>query len=83
MANKPFGAPRLKGKEDKPCVLRLYGMFDGWIDISAHDTYADALDAWNERTEGGTRKTRYSDGDYYDIFPANTRRIYTPEFLGR
>lgn len=84
MTNDPNNARLFRrGKENEPCILRLYDMFDGWIDISRHDNYAEALKVWNKKTEGGTRKTRYSDGDYYDIFPANTRMIVTPEFLGR
>jgi hypothetical protein len=64
-------------------VVRLWDMFDGWIDISGPITQTEAARIWNERTTNGTRKTKYEDGDYYRIFPANTRMLMTPEFLGR
>ena len=64
-------------------ILRLYDMFDGWIDISGPLTREEADKTWREKTAGGTRNTKYADGDYYRVFPANTRMIVTPEFLGR
>jgi hypothetical protein len=64
-------------------IVRLWDMFDGWIDITGPVSQAEAEKVWNAKTDNGTRKTKYSDGDYYKIFPADTRMIYTPEFLGR
>lgn len=64
-------------------IVRLWDMMDGWIDISKPIKQEDALKIWNERTHNGTRNTRYADGDYYAIFDADTKMIYTPEFLGR
>jgi len=68
--------------EDK-FTLRLFDMFDGWIDISSNLTKEEADAMWSERTKNGTQNTKFSDGDYYAIFPANTRMLMTPEFLGR
>jgi hypothetical protein len=64
-------------------VVRLYDMFDGWIDITGPLSKEEAHARWMKETWDGTRKTKYSDGDYYAVFPADTRMIYTPEFLGR
>jgi hypothetical protein len=64
-------------------IVRLWDMFDGWIDITGPVSEEEAKRVWNEKTANGTRKTEYSDGDYYKIFPADTRMIYTPEFMGR
>lgn len=58
-------------------------MFDGWIDITGPVSAEEAAVKWNECTKNGTEKTKYEDGDYYKIFPADTRMIWTPEFLGR
>lgn len=64
-------------------IVRLWDMFDGWIDISGPLTPAKATALWNEKTGNGTHHTQYSDGDYYAIFPAETQMLYTPETLGR
>lgn len=72
-----------EAQKAKPCVLRFWDMFDGWMDISTHENYDEALKAWMKETEGGTRKKRYEDFDYYDIYPGDTRMLITPEFTGR
>jgi len=64
-------------------ILRLYDMFDGWIDVSEPCTRSEADAAWDKETKGGTKNTKYADGDYYKVFPADTRMIHTPEFRGR
>jgi len=64
-------------------VVRLWDMFDGWIDITEPVDREEANRVWNEKTANGTKKTTYDDGDYYRVFPADTRMIFTPEFMGR
>lgn len=73
-------------------IVRLWDMFDGWIDITGpqsisppHEllTRAEAEEIWNKHTNNGTEKITYADGDYYAIFPADTRMFFTPERLGR
>lgn len=64
-------------------TVRLYDMFDGWIDIKTDVTAEEAQSLWDEKTKGGTEKAKYADGDYYDIFPADTHMLHTPEFRGR
>lgn len=64
-------------------VVRLWDMFDGWMDITGPLSYADAEQVWNERTHNGTRNTRFNDGDYYKIYPYNTVMLFTPETMGR
>ena len=64
-------------------MVRLFDMFDGWLDITSAISLEEAEKIWNEKTNNGTRNTSYDDGDYYKVFPADTRMIYTPEFLGR
>jgi len=46
-------------------------------------TKAEADAAWSEKTDNGTKKTKYADGDYYKVFPADTKMLHTPEFRGR
>ena len=58
-------------------------MFDGWIDVKSNLSKEEADALWNKYTHNGTRNTKYSDGDYYKVFPSDTSMIYTPEFLGR
>lgn len=64
-------------------MVRLWDMFDGWIDISKPVPKTEAEIIWNKYTDNGTKQIKYEDGDYYEIFPANTRMVYTPQFLGR
>ena len=64
-------------------IVRLFDMFDGWIDISGALSKEEAEEIWAKKTKNGTKNTKYEDGDYYAIFPANTRMRYTPETLGR
>lgn len=64
-------------------VVRLYDMFDGWIDITGPLSKEEADKEWNKQTRNGSRNTKYADGDYYAVFPADTRMIHTPEFRGR
>ena len=64
-------------------IVREYDQYDGWIDVTGPVTEKKAQKVWNEYTANGTKCTKYSDGRYYKIFPADTRMIVTPEFLGR
>lgn len=64
-------------------VVRLYDRFDGWIDVASGLSWEDALTRWNEETENGTKMTKFEDGDYWAIYPADTRMAMTPERLGR
>lgn len=64
-------------------VLRLWDMFDGWMDVSDPVSKEQADKLYNEKTSNGLRNTRYSDGDYYKVFPAGTKMVFTPEYLGR
>lgn len=76
-------------QEEKKYVLRLFDIFDGWIDVTGPLSLAEATKKYNEETNQGTKMTEVimrKKGhlcDYYKIYPANTRMIYTPEFLGR
>lgn len=64
-------------------VLRLFDMFDGWIDIKDNLTESEAQKLYDKKTVFGTVKTEYSSGDYYKIFPSGTKMVVTPESLGR
>jgi hypothetical protein len=77
------GPPPGRISDEDKYTVRQWDMFDGWFDIKADLSWADAVALWLEQTKNGTRNTKYNDGDYYDIFPAGTRMIYTPETLGR
>ena len=63
-------------------VVRLWDMFDGWIDC--HEGSLEVVTKyWNKKTNHGSEKTNYSEGDYYRIFPADTQMLMTPEYFGR
>lgn len=74
----------MNNKTVKPLkIVRLWDMFDGWIDITGPLSESEAQKVWNKKTGNGTHNTKYADGDYYAIFDADTKMIMTPEFLGR
>ena len=64
-------------------IVRLWDMFDGWIDVSGPVSEEEATRIYNKYTNNGTKKTKFADGDYYAIFPADTKMLYTPEYLER
>ncbi len=64
-------------------VVRLWDMFDGWIDITEPVSRDEADRVWREKTSNGKEKTKYGDGDYYKVFPADTKMYWTPERMGR
>lgn len=72
-----------KEEEEKLFIVRLYDMFDGWIDVSRELSKEEAEKELNLNTENGTKNTKYEDGSYYCIFPAVTRMWHTPEKRGR
>lgn len=69
--------PRGKQKGIEKYTLRLYDGFDNkWMDILKEVSYEEAYSKWLDETNGGTERTSYSDIDYYDIFPSNTRMLF-------
>jgi len=59
-------------------TVRVYDGMDGcWCDVVAGVDLAFALRAWCERTADGTKQTCYADIDYYRIFPADTKMLYS------
>jgi len=71
---------RLKELEAKSklFVVRHYDGFDhDWIDVSKAVTKEEADRILSEKTDGGTRNTKYADIDYYSIFPADTRMLHS------
>jgi hypothetical protein len=65
-------------------TVRVWDGMDGcWCDVVANVDLAFALRAWCERTAAGTRATSYSDIDYYRIFPADTKMLWSGDFTMR
>lgn len=65
-------------KLQKLFVVRLYDGFDNlWIDITKPVSEEEANEIWNTYTENGTVKSRCEHIDYYAIFPADTKMIYS------
>lgn len=59
-------------------IVRHWDGMDGvWTDCTKPVSYVEAKEEWNDRTQHGARNTSFNDIDYYDIFPANTRMIYS------
>lgn len=63
---------------DKLFVVRFYDGFDNqWMDITGPLSLAEADKVLAEKTNNGTRNTSYANIDYYAIFPADTRMLYS------
>ncbi len=61
-------------------VVRLCDGFDGiWMDVSNPVSKEEADRIWNEKTNNGTKRICYSDIDYYEIFPADTKMRFSWE----
>ena len=61
-------------------VVRLYDGFDNeWMDVSEPVSRKEAEKILNEKTEDGTKNTKFDDIDYYAIFPADTIMYYSQE----
>lgn len=62
-------------------VIRLYDGFDNqWIDVCEPITREQADKKWADLTEGGTKMSKFDDIDYYAVFPANTKMLYSDGF---
>lgn len=84
-SEKPANKPRTcaAGEPGKLYTVRHYDGFDhNWIDILAGVPYEEARKLWDERTEGGTKTTRFDDIDYYDIFEADTKMVFSDYAAG-
>lgn len=67
-------------EKEKLYVVRLYDGFDNiWMDVSKPLPYNKAKEVWLKETNGGRTRTKFSDIDYYRIFPADTRMMYSYE----
>jgi len=63
-------------------VVRLYDGFDyEWMDVSKAVTKAEAEVILAEKTGNGTHNTSYSNIDYYRIFPADTKMLYSDGYM--
>jgi len=68
-----------KGKEGL-YIVRLYDGFDGlWMDVSDAVNIKEAERIWNEKTDNCKKMTTYGDIDYYRIFPADTKMMFSYE----
>jgi hypothetical protein len=59
-------------------IVRQYdGMDNQWTDMTGPVSKDEADRVWNELTAEGTKATSYEDIDYYRIFPADTRMVFS------
>ena len=59
-------------------VVRLWDGMDGvWTDVTEPLPKEEADKVWREKTENGTKKVSFDEIDYYQVFPASTRMIYS------
>jgi len=66
---------------EKLFIFRLYDGFDNqWMDVSEPLPKDEADKVWNEKTVDGTKRTTFDDIDYYEIFPADTKMLFSDGF---
>ena len=59
-------------------VVRLFDGFDfEWMDVSEPVSKEEATRIWNKKTKNGTKQTSFAEIDYYAIFPADTRMLFS------
>jgi hypothetical protein len=74
--------PETQPPEAELFVVRLYdGMDNEWIDVSPPLVNEEAERVWLEHTCNGTKWIDFSEIDYYRIFPADTKMLFS-EGLG-
>ncbi len=62
-------------------IVRVWDGMDGcWCDCTEPVSKEEADKVWNKETKNGTEKTKFSDIDYYKIFPADTNMLYNGSF---
>jgi len=58
-------------------IVRIYdGMDFVWTDVSEPVTKKEADRIWSQKTDSGTKMTKFDDIDYYKVFPADTKMIF-------
>ena len=62
-------------------TVRMYDQYDGWFDVLKDVTASEARERWMKETANGTRNTLYAHVTYYEIFPAGTRMVFTPDVM--
>lgn len=64
--------------QEKLYTVRLYDAYEHrWMDLRRNLTNDEAKALWNKKTKNGTKHTEYLEGTYYEIFPSNTRMIFS------
>jgi hypothetical protein len=62
-------------------IVRFYdGMDNQWMDVSGSVSHEEANKIWLEKTENGTKHIAFKEIDYYKVFPADTRMIFSEGF---
>ena len=58
-------------------IVRLYDSENNeWIDLTPPVSETEASKVWIAKTKDATQYTKYEDGDYYGIFPANSDMFF-------
>jgi len=66
---------------EKLFVVRMYDRHDNqWVDVSKALPREHADRIWDEKTGGGKHNATSADVPYYDIFPSDTRMVFSGGF---
>ena len=67
-----------KAPVNKLFVVRLFDGFDNiWIDVTESVSREEAERIWNDRTKNGTKNINFDEIDYYKIFEADTKMVWS------
>lgn len=73
--------PKVKATEGDKFIVRLYDGFDNqWCDVTGPVSKEEADRIYDKETNNGTKATNFSDIDYYRIFPAGTKMMFSDGF---
>lgn len=68
----------LKRNNEMKYVVRLYDGFDNlWMDICEPTTKERAEEILARKTNNGKKNAKFEDIDYYEIFPADTKMLFS------
>jgi hypothetical protein len=74
-----YNKPWLRGKGKKFIVRQYDGFDNNWIDITKPLSLKEAMKIWRAHTKDGTEKYCFEHIDYYEVFPAGTKMLYSAE----
>lgn len=72
------GVVEVEVSGEKLWQVRRYDRLCGyWVNITDAVSHKAALEVFNFQTDNGTKNAKYEDGQYYVVFPADTKMLHS------